>query len=175
MNAATIAKAVLAAWEARDLDKTASLLTDNFVLTGPAPEPLSKAAFLTFQKVHNDAFADWSFNARDFQEQGQVVRITIQITATHTGDFDVSKLGLPIPPITASGKSRQWPQETLITDRGRQNRGPPCRDRPSGWFVGRRMAGSEITRIGSLKPLLVSAEGSGKAQRQVTSHKAGSR
>ena len=115
MSAATIAKAVLAAWEARDLDKTASLLADNFVLTRPAPEPLSKAAFLTFQKVHKDAFADWSFNARDFQEQGQVVRITIQITATHTGDFDVSKLGLPIPPITATGKSRQWPQETLIT------------------------------------------------------------
>jgi len=113
MSATTIAKAALAAWEARDLDKTASLLADNFVLTGPAPEPLSKAAFLMFQKVHNDAFADWSFNARDFQEQGQVVRSTIQITATHTGDFDVSKLGLSIPPITATGKSRQWPQETL--------------------------------------------------------------
>jgi len=55
VSAATIAKAALAAWEARDLDKTASLLADNFVLTGPAPEPLSKAAFLTFQKVHNDA------------------------------------------------------------------------------------------------------------------------
>lgn len=113
MSTTTIAKAALDAWEAKDLHKTASLLADNFVLTGPAPEPLSKAAFLTFQKVHNDAFADWSFNARDFQEQGQVVRITIQITATHTGDFDVSKLGLPIPPITATGKSRQWPQETL--------------------------------------------------------------
>ena len=113
MSATTIAKAALAAWEARDLDKTASLLADDFVLTGPAPEPLGKAAFLTFQKVQHDAFGDWSFNARDFQEQGQVVRITIQITATHTGDFDVSKLGLPIPPITATGKSRQWPQETL--------------------------------------------------------------
>ena len=113
MSATTIAKGVLAAWEAQDLDKTASLLADNFVLTGPAPEPLSKAAFLTFQKVHNDAFADWSFNAGDFQEQGQVVRITIQISATHTGDFDVSKMGLPIPPIAATGKFRQWPQETL--------------------------------------------------------------
>ena len=37
MSAATIAKAALAAWEARDLDKTASLLADNFVLLARPP------------------------------------------------------------------------------------------------------------------------------------------
>jgi hypothetical protein len=44
---------------------------------------------------------------------GDTVRMTIQITATHTGAFDVSKLGLPVPPIAATGKHRAWPVEHM--------------------------------------------------------------
>jgi len=56
------ANAVLTAWEQRDSNRMGSLLATDFVLTGPAPVPLNKQAFLVFQQVHNDAFADWQFN-----------------------------------------------------------------------------------------------------------------
>ena len=113
MSANEVAKALIAAWEAGDVDRAASLLTDDFKLTGPAPVPLDKQAYLVFQQVHNQAFADWRFNPQVVEEQAERVKLDIQITSTHTGTYDVSKLGLPVPPIAATGKRRQWPQESL--------------------------------------------------------------
>lgn len=52
-------KELLAAWEAHDLTTTASLLADDFILTGAAPKSLNREAFLMFQRVHNQAFPDW--------------------------------------------------------------------------------------------------------------------
>jgi predicted ester cyclase len=83
------------------------------VLTGPAPVPLDKEAFLVFQQVHTDAFPDWNFNAQVVEEKGEHVRVVVQITATHLGTYDVAKLGLPLPPLPATAKRRQWPPDTL--------------------------------------------------------------
>src|ERR1700682_5666901 len=91
--------AVMKAFEDGDLNATARLLADDFVVIGPAPEPLGKNAYLGFQKVHNDAFADWKFNARETRVEGDKVYVTIQIHATQTGSFDVAKLGLPLAAI----------------------------------------------------------------------------
>jgi len=106
------ALAPLASWEARDLGLTASILTEDFVLTGPAPEPLNKEAWLGFQAIHNAAFADWKFNVKTVEVQSDdMVKVTIQITATHTGAYDVAKLGVPVPAIAPTGKQRTWPVE----------------------------------------------------------------
>lgn len=113
MNTTETAKAALAAWEAHDPGTMAGFLMDDFVLTGPAPVPLDKQAFLVFQQVHNGGFADWKFNPEVLEAQGDRVKMRIQITATHTGTFHVDKLGLPVPPVLATGKRRQWPQELL--------------------------------------------------------------
>lgn len=113
MSNTDIAKSLYAAWEARDLKKSASLLSDNFVLTGPAPVPLNKEAYLTFQSVHNDGFPVWSFNPRDFQEDGDTVKCVCKITATHSGTYDVSRLGIPVPPIAATDISPIWPEEEM--------------------------------------------------------------
>ena len=103
----------LAAWEAHDLTKTVGLLADNFKLIGPTLQPLSKEAFLMFQRVHNEAFPDWTFNVSDIQAIDNEVYVTIRIRATHKGVYDLSKLGLSIPPIPPTGKSRSWPVEYM--------------------------------------------------------------
>lgn len=113
MNTTAIANALIEAWESHDLAKTAELLADDFVLTGPAPVPLGKQEFLMFQAVHNEAFGDWRFNPEAAQPMGEQVKFAIQITSTHTGLYAVDKLGLPIPPVAATGKRRQWPREAL--------------------------------------------------------------
>jgi predicted ester cyclase len=107
------ATAVLTAWEERDPNRMERLLATDFVLTGPAPVPLNKQSFLMFQQVHNDAFADWQFNPHVLEDADGRVRLSVQITATHTGPYDVSKLGVPIPAVPTTGKRRQWPQEVL--------------------------------------------------------------
>lgn len=113
MKPAQVALSLIAAWEAHDVAQAAALLTDDFVLTGPAPVPLNKQAYLGFQKVHTDGFPDWNFNAQVVGEEGENVRLAIQITATHLGTYDVAKLGIPVPPIAATAKRRQWPRELL--------------------------------------------------------------
>lgn len=105
--------ASIKAWEDRDMNAAARLLAPDFAVTGPAPQPLGKDAYLMFQQIHNDAFADWKFNVRETRVEGDTVHVTFQIHATHTGPFDVSKLGIPLAPIPATGKSRSWPVEHM--------------------------------------------------------------
>ena len=119
MNKVEIACSLLDAWDARDLKKTASLLAEDFALTGPAPVPLNKEAYLTFQSVHNDAFSDWKFNIHNVQESGDSVRMQIRITATNDGPYNVSRLGLPIPTLAPTGKFMRWNEEVVtVTVKG---------------------------------------------------------
>ena len=113
MNVEKIVNEALKAWEARDLNKTASLLADNFRMTGVTPKPVTKEAFLMFQRVHNEAFPDWKFNVSDMGARGNEVDVTYRIRATHTGVYDVSKLGIALPPVQPTGKTRTWPRETM--------------------------------------------------------------
>lgn len=113
MTNTEIAKSLYAAWENNDLNKAASILSDSFVLTGPAPVPLNKDAYLTFQSVHNTGFSNWSFNARDFRENGNTVVCMCRISATHTGVYDVSRLGLPVPPVQPTGITPIWAEERM--------------------------------------------------------------
>ena len=114
MSIEQVARQVIDCWESHNLNKVLGILTDDFVLTGPAPQPLPKEAYAVFQSVNNEAFPDWSFNAGSAQVDGSRVTYPIRITATHTGVLDVSKLGIPVPPIAATGKTIQLPAEKLI-------------------------------------------------------------
>lgn len=114
MDNIQVVRRLLQAWEEHDPDTTRQLLADDMELTGPAPQPLGKDAFVTFQQVHTDAFNDWKFNPIEFQTNGDDVTVQFRISATHTGPFDVARLGVPLAPVPATGKSRSWPQESMI-------------------------------------------------------------
>ena len=128
---------LMAAWENRDLNAAARLLADNFSLTGPAPVALGKPEYLGFQAIHNEGFADWKFNPSLVTVEGDTARVTFQITATHTGAWDVSKLGVPIPAVAATGKYRAWPVEhmTVSVEKG-QIRNLEVNNEPEGGVMG---------------------------------------
>jgi hypothetical protein len=109
MNAEEITRALLAAIESGDMDTASSHLSDNFVFSGPVPEPIGGEQWLGLQKLMLAAFPDWSFNLSDVKVTGNVARTTHQVTGTHTGDLDLSPLGLPV--IAATGKSVRLPVE----------------------------------------------------------------
>lgn len=121
MKSEKLVKALLAAWEARDLNTTASLLADEFTITGAAPQSLTRATFLMFQRVHNEAFPDWKFNVIELKTKRNKIEVTCRISATHTGIYDLSKLGMSIGPILPRGKSLRWPLDymTCIVENGR--------------------------------------------------------
>lgn len=109
MNAEEITRKIFAAIESGDMDTVASYLSDDFVFSGPVPEPISGEQWLGLQRLLLAAFPDWSFNLSDVQVTGNVARTTHQITGTHTGDLALSPMGIPVVPTT--GKSVKLPVE----------------------------------------------------------------
>jgi len=109
MNAEEITRAMFAAHEAGDFDTVASYLSDDMVFSGPVPEPVSGEQWLGLSRLLSVAFPDWSFNLSDVQVTGNVARTTHQVTGTHTGDLDLSPLGMPVVP--ATGKAIKLPEE----------------------------------------------------------------
>ena len=111
MSKVDTVKAFAEALEARDFDRAASYLSDDFVLTGPTPQPVGKQEFIAIQSAFQDAFQDWSFNSHDEVEQGDKVIAATQITGTQTRDLVVPIPGLPTIP--ATGKRVSLPEEHL--------------------------------------------------------------
>jgi len=109
MNAEEITRKLFTAIESGDMDTAASYLSDDFVFSGPVPEPISGEQWLGLQRLLQAAFPDWSFNLTNVQVTGNVARTTHQITGTHTGDLDLSPMGMPVVP--ATGKSVKLPVE----------------------------------------------------------------
>jgi predicted ester cyclase len=109
-------KAQQAAWRAGDWDAVAAMLTDDFVFSGPVPQPLNKAAFIGLGKAILAAIPDWDFHMHDFREEGDTVYATDAITGTHTGTLAV----IPgVPPIAATGKSIKLTEsQQIYTFRG---------------------------------------------------------
>jgi predicted ester cyclase len=109
-------KAQQAAWRAGDWDAVAAMLTDDFVFSGPVPQPLNKAAFIGLGKAILAAIPDWDFHMHDFREEGDTVYATDAITGTHTGTLAV----IPgVPPVAATGKSIKLTEsQQIYTFRG---------------------------------------------------------
>jgi predicted ester cyclase len=111
MSKKDITDAFSAALESRDFEKAGSYLSDDFVFTGPVPQPVGKQEFLAIQRAVEDAFPDWSFNVHDVQEQGEKVTGAVKITGTHTRDLALPMPGIPVIP--ATGKKLSMPEEHL--------------------------------------------------------------
>ncbi len=109
MSATETVKAFSSALEAHDFAKVATYLSDDFVLSGPTPQPVGKNEFIGIQSAFMTAFPDWAFNLGSLEEHGDKVQATVQITGTHT-----AALVMPgMPPIPATNKKIALPQERL--------------------------------------------------------------
>jgi predicted ester cyclase len=102
-----ILKTGMKAWEANDEQTLSSLVADDFVMTGPTPQPLGKAEFIGFMHTLLAALPDFAFNVSRFEENGETIVTYTHITGTHSGT-----LALPgMPPVPATGKKVVIPEE----------------------------------------------------------------
>ena len=108
MGAEEVVRAMIAAVDNGDMGTAAGYLRADFVFSGPVPEPIGKVEWVSMQRQLLTAFPDWSYNLSDVREEDQVATTTYQITGTHTGELDLSSLGLP--KIPATGKSISLPE-----------------------------------------------------------------
>ena len=103
MSATDVIKEFLEASEAQDYDRVASLLAEDFTFSGPVPEPLGKPQYIGFMRSLGVAFPDWAFNVSDMADHGDHIEVTVNITGTHTGDWDMTSAGAGVIPPTGKG------------------------------------------------------------------------
>ena len=94
-------------WETYD-----ALSTPDFILKGPAPDPLNKEAFLTWLKSVFEANDDLNNNVTVLESSGDIVKCTVQMEGNHTRAWDLSFLGLGVIP--ATNKAWKNPKEEMI-------------------------------------------------------------
>jgi hypothetical protein len=110
MDPEALAQKVQAAFEAGDWDTVLSYMTDDFQADGVGfAQPLGAQEWLVVSKALRGGFPDISYNFEIESVEGDVVRSSTQITGTHTGDLDLSPLGMGVIP--ATGRSISAPRE----------------------------------------------------------------
>jgi predicted ester cyclase len=105
-----IAKKFLAEIGKPDYDAAGAYCADNFTYSGPVPKPISLQEWRGMAASIWKAFPDWDFDPQVEREECNVVHVTSQVTATHTGDLDLTSQGLGVIPTT--GKSISLPKAT---------------------------------------------------------------
>jgi hypothetical protein len=105
-----LARKALHASETGDVATLNDLVSNDFEFLGVTPHPLGKQEFLGFMQSLHTAFPDFKFNETSASESGDTATIKHKISGTHTGTFNVPGM----PPIPASGKKVELPEETSV-------------------------------------------------------------
>ncbi len=109
MNTEEIAEAYVDAFNRVDLNALADFLADDFEFSGPIPDPVGRDQFLGLMELMWNAFPDIQFNTQLVNIKGNVVHFTNQLAGTHTGDLDLSFMGMGVIP--ATGRSFSMARE----------------------------------------------------------------
>ncbi len=114
MSAVDIVKDFMIALEAKDFDKVASYLSDDFVFSGWTPQPLDKDQFITVMKELKAGLPNLTYHFQAVKEvydleQEDSVKAAIQMTGTQTDGFILPPLGLP--PIPQMARTVSLPEE----------------------------------------------------------------
>lgn len=109
MNQVDTARKLFELIENKDTASALKMLTEDFTFSGPTPEPVNGQMWMGLHDRLNMAFPDWSFNMTGFHLHGDEVHGEVQISGTHTGELDLSPLGMPNIP--ATGTRIQLPVE----------------------------------------------------------------
>ena len=103
MSAHEVVQKYLAAFNEGDYEKSGSFLADDFTFSGPVPEPVGKDAYVGMNQILKAAFSDIDYGTEIVGGEGNVIKVKYQLSGTHTGDFNLTSMGMDNIP--ATGKS----------------------------------------------------------------------
>jgi predicted ester cyclase len=93
------------------MEANETYLSDDFqILDKDGNVVMDKQAYLGLNQLLSAAFKDFKAVYSDLREDGDNVIVSYHFEGTHTGDFDLSAMGLGVLP--ASGKKIVWPEES---------------------------------------------------------------
>ena len=88
MDILATAQAFMAAWEKGDRLQLLKLADPQFQLHNLYHMPVGIETMIMIMHSHLKAFPDCCFNVRDFIQEGDCVRVTVQVTGTHLGRLE---------------------------------------------------------------------------------------
>jgi len=83
-----------------NFEKARSLLTNDFVFSGPIPKPVNSAEWLGVSASLKTAFPDLDYQFKIEGVNGNVVNTSAQLKGTHKGSLDLTALGMGVIPAT---------------------------------------------------------------------------
>ena len=100
MNKRETVEALLDSVQKGDLETAKTMLADDFQFSGPVPEPISKEAWLEMSTSLKTAFPDLDYHFKVIGTQGDVVRMTSQLSGTHKSSLDLTSINMGVIPAT---------------------------------------------------------------------------
>jgi SnoaL-like polyketide cyclase len=92
-----------------DSDAIGSFLSDDFQnFDKDGNVALTKESLLNMGRMMQASFTDYGFVLSDLREEGGLIIMTGHFEGTHTGDLDLSAMGIGVIP--ASRKKIVWPE-----------------------------------------------------------------
>ncbi len=112
MSTQLVADEFLAAFKARNIEACKACLTEDFLFTGAMPDPVNADRWMGTIMGMQAAFPDINYNIEVTKVDGDKIHTTTQLAGTHTGDWDLSIMGMGVIP--ATGKSFSNPKESGV-------------------------------------------------------------
>ena len=112
MNPREIVQALLDSIQRGDFRKAEFLVSKDCQFSGPIPEPIQREAWMGINKNLKKACPNLNYHFhvdRIDGLDGHVVKISAELKGTHSGDLDLSPVGLGVTP--ATDKSFATPRE----------------------------------------------------------------
>lgn len=100
MSATQIVQTLMDAIQKAEWEKAQSLLTTDFQFSGPVPQPISADAWLGMSKDLKKAFPNLEYNFRALSEENDTVKISAQLSGTHSADLDLTAMQWGVIPAT---------------------------------------------------------------------------
>jgi len=127
MNKREIVQALMDSVQQGNFESARTMLADNFVFSGPVPEPINAEAWLGMSINMKTAFPDLDYRFKVIGTDGDVVRSTTQLSGTHSGSFDLTNMKMGVIPPTNKTFSAKM-EKTRVTVKG---------DKVTSWAVER--------------------------------------
>jgi len=103
MDTKATVQSLMDAIQMGEFEKAKSLFADDFMFSGPVPEPISGDAWLGMSASLKAAFPDLDYQFKVESVDGDTANISAELKGTHKGDLDLTAMGMGVIP--ATGKS----------------------------------------------------------------------
>jgi predicted ester cyclase len=93
-----IVKAYYAALDSEDMEQVDPYLSEHYQLVDFTPQPMDKDAMLSMISQFKTALPNLKHSLSNIRVEGNVVKLTVQLSGTNSGHLDLRTMGIGVVP-----------------------------------------------------------------------------